>query len=82
MNDPEARAAAAKQLLDNPLLVEAFANVRAAAIEAWTGTSTADAAKREVSWLTVKIVDRVVAELENVITIGKIAARRVQAPLR
>lgn len=80
--DTEARAAAAKQLLDNPLLVEAFANVRNAAIEAWTETSVMDAQKREISWLTVKVVDRIVGELENIVVNGKIAARRVQAPVR
>jgi hypothetical protein len=82
MSDTEARAAAARQLLDNPLLAEAFANVRAAAIEAWTETSVIDAQKREIAWLTVKVVDRIVGELESVIVNGKIAARRVQAPVR
>lgn len=82
MTDHEARAAAARQLLEHPLLVEAFANVREAAIEAWTETSVADAQKREMAWLTVKVVDRVKAELENVVATGKIAARRVQAPVR
>lgn len=82
MTDPEARAAAAKQLLDHPLLIEAFANVRAAAIDAWTETGALDAPKREIAWLTVKVVDRVRGELEAIVTNGKIAARRVQAPVR
>lgn len=82
MIDHEARAAAAKQLLENPLMVEAFANVRNAAIEAWTETSVLDAQKREMAWMTVKVLDRVKGELENVIVNGKIAARRTQAPVR
>ena len=82
MSDVEARAAAAQRLLDDPMLQEAFANVRDAAITVWTGTKADAVQDREIAWLTVKVVDRVKAELESVVVNGKIAAKRVQAPLR
>lgn len=82
MTDAATRSAAAKRLLDDPMLQEVFGNVRDAAIEAWVRTASADVQQRETAWLTVKVVDRVKAELEAVVTNGKIAAARVQAPIR
>lgn len=82
MSEATARAAAAQRLLDDPMLQEAFAAVRNGAIEAWVQTKTADAQAREFAWLTVKAVDRIAAELQSIIDTGKIAAARVQAPLR
>ena len=82
MSDVAARAAQAKRLMEDPLLVKAFANVRAGAIAAWEATSTTDAAARELAWLTVKVVSRIEGELQSIIDNGAIAARRVQAPVR
>lgn len=82
MSDIQARAAAAKRLLDDPLLVEALGNIKAAAIKAWESTSTDQGQAREFAWITVKVVNRIEAELESIITDGKIAAARVQAPVR
>lgn len=64
------------------MLVEALANIRQTAIKAWEGTSTADERAREFAWLTVKVVNRIEAELQSIIDSGAIAARRVQAPVR
>ena len=82
MSNVEARAAAAKRLLEDPLLVEALGNIRGAAIKAWESTSIDKQQEREVAWLTVKVVNRIEAELENIIADGMIAAKRVQHPLR
>jgi hypothetical protein len=78
----EARAANAKRLLDDPLLTEALANIRHAAIKAWESTATDQEKQREFAWLTVKVVNRIEAELQSVIDNGLIAAARVQAPVR
>jgi hypothetical protein len=78
----EARAAAAQRLMDDPLLIEALGNIRAAAIQAWEQTSIDKEQEREIAWLTVKVVRRIEAELQSIIDNGKIAAARVQAPLR
>jgi hypothetical protein len=82
MSDVAARAAHAKRLMDDPMLVEALANIRHAAIKAWEGTGTADNQAREFAWLTVKVVNRIEAELQSIIDDGAIAAARVQAPVR
>lgn len=82
MSDASTRAAAAKRLMDDPLLIEALANIRAAAINSWVGTATNQAEAREFAWLTVKVVDRIEAELQSVIDNGAIAAARVQRPVR
>lgn len=82
MSDVEARAAAARRLLEDPLLTEALGNIRGAAIKAWESTGIDKQQDREVAWLTVKVVNRIEAELENIITDGMIAAKRVQNPLR
>lgn len=78
----EARAAHAKRLVDDPLLTEALANIRHAATKAWEGTSIDKQQEREVAWLTVKIVNRIEAELQSIIDNGLIAAARVQNPIR
>ena len=82
MSNVEARAAAAKRLLEDPILVEALGNIRGAAIKAWESTGIDKQQDREVAWLTVKVVNRIEAELENIITDGMIAAKRVQHPVR
>lgn len=82
MSDVSARAARAKQLMDDPMLMEALANIRLAATQAWQATATDNASAREFAWLTVKVVNRIEAELESIIADGLIAAKRVQSPLR
>lgn len=82
MSDAETRAAQAKRLLDDPILQEAFANVRNGAIEVWTRTKADAQQEREIAWLTVKVIDRITSEFEAIVTNGKIAAARVQNPLR
>lgn len=82
MSDAASRAARAKTLAEDPLLVEALSNIRNTAIAAWEGTKTTDQEAREFAWLTVKVVGRIEAELQSVIDNGAIAAKRVQAPVR
>lgn len=77
----ETKASAAERLASDPLLVEALANIRHAALKAWEGTAIADAQARDFAWLTVKVVNRIEAELETIINDGKLAAARVQRPL-
>ncbi len=82
MTDAQVRATHAAQLLGDPMLKEAFENVRKAAIQAWQSTKADDVASRETAWLTVKVVNRIEAELQIIIENGQIAAARVQAPVR
>lgn len=82
MTDATTRAAQARALLDDPLLREAFANVRVQAITAWEQTKADDTRQREMAWLTVKVLARIEAELQSIVDNGVIVASRVQAPLR
>ena len=80
MSDAEGRAREAQQLLENPMLIEAFENVRTAAIEGWRKSPVRDAEAREKAFFTVRAADLIWAELESVVTNGKIAAARIQRP--
>ena len=82
MSDAAVRAAHAKRLMDDPMLIEALANIRLAAIKAWESTKTDQNEAREFAWITVKVVGRIEAELQSIIDNGVIAAARVQAPVR
>jgi hypothetical protein len=82
MSDASARAAQARRLLDDPLLIEALANIRDGAIKAWESTSIDQTNARDMAWLTVKVVGRIEGELQSIIDNGAIAASRVQAPVR
>jgi hypothetical protein len=82
MSDAAARAAHAKRLMEDPVLIEALSNIRQTAIQAWSATNTQQVDQREFAWLTVKVVNRIEAELQNIIDNGAIAASRVQAPVR
>lgn len=82
MTDATARAAAAQRIADDPLLVEALANIKRAALQSFEATGIDDDRRRMVAWVTVKVVSRIEAELQSIIDEGKIAAARIQAPLR
>lgn len=82
MSDAGTRSAAAQRLADDPMLIEALANVRAAAIRAWETTGLDKVQEREVAWLTVKIVNRIEAELQSIIDDGLVAASRIQRSVR
>jgi hypothetical protein len=82
MSDAQARAAHAKRLAEDPLLAEALANIRQAALDSFEATILEDDERRKVAWITVKVVGRIQAELQSVIDNGAIAARRIQGPLR
>ncbi len=82
MSEAVARAEHARRLADDPMLVEALANIRLAAMKAWEATPIADVQAREFAWLTVKVVNRIEAELQSIIDNGLLAAARVQTPVR
>lgn len=80
--DAEARAEHAKRLMDDPVLSDAFDAIRSTAVDLWARTKADAVQEREMAWLTVKVIDRVRGELQSVMDNGKIAAARVQNPLR
>jgi len=82
MSSTEARAEQAKRLLEDPMFKEAFESIRQEAITAWQQTSARDTEAREIAWLTVKVLGRIEGALQSAVDSGRIAAARVQAPLR
>lgn len=80
MSDAAARAAHAKRLLDDPLLIEMLDEIEKAAIQAWGATGMAQAEDRERAWHSYKAAQRVRLVLQGVVDNGLIEARRAVAP--
>lgn len=81
MNDPAARAAQAKYLLDDPLLTEVLDEIEKAAVSAWLQTGVGMEAEREFAFHAAKAVGRVRETLKSVIDNGLVAAARAVRPL-
>ena len=76
----ESRASGAKQLLENPLLVEVLDAIEAQAINVWRTTSIVQVQEREIAWQSLKAAERVRTALQGVVDNGLIESRRaVQA---
>lgn len=76
----EARAAHARQLLDDPLLTEVFDQVEQAAINVWRTTQTSQQSEREIAWQSLKAAERVRATLQGIVDNGLIEAKRAVQP--
>jgi hypothetical protein len=80
------KAERAKQLLENELLVEAFATLEADYIAAWKLTPARDSDGRERLWQAVQIVGKVRDHLGKTIENGKLAnaqlKQRAERPKR
>lgn len=70
------RGLEAKALLENPLLVDTFAYLRQAYIDAWTACKTPE--MREASWYLLKGLDRVEGHLQTVLADGMLAHRDIE----
>src|SRR5262249_21140551 len=68
-----ARGARAKALVENELLVEAFAELEKEYTAAWRSTGARDSEAREKLYLAVNIVGKVREHLNYVINNGKLA---------
>lgn len=79
--DAEARATRAKQLLDDPLLAEAFASVVKDAMQEWANTPPNGVETREGLWRMVQTVHRVKNILQTHMANGQIAKDRAENPV-
>jgi hypothetical protein len=68
-----ARAARARALLDNELLIEAFTKLETDYVAAWKLTPARDNDGRERLWQAVQIVGKIKDHLATVIENGKLA---------
>jgi hypothetical protein len=81
-DEAQTRATHAKRLLEDPLLQEALGKIKAEAVDAWEKTAARDSEARELAWITVRVTNRITDCLQGMVDDGRIAAARVQAPLR
>ena len=65
------RAHLAKQIADNPLIAEFFAEARSALIKSWEGASTPE--YREDAWRYVQLLKQFEKFFNTTITTGKMA---------
>ena len=73
LEDEQRRGRAADQLLENPLLIEAFATIEQEIQAEWTGSKAKDADAREKLWLMLKLLGRVKAHVQQVSLTGQMA---------
>jgi len=67
----------AKDLIENPILVEAFATLERKYLDAWRQSKPADQEERERLWLAVGILGEIQRHLRVVVDNGIIAARDI-----
>jgi hypothetical protein len=72
-----ARADRARAIIEDELLVAAFANLEATYVEAWQATRSDDTAGREALWHRIKALGMVRADLNRVLEDGMIARDRL-----
>lgn len=75
MNDEEAarRGEEARQLLEHPLLAEAFHTIREEVTKQWENSPVRDVEGREKLWLTLRLLSRLEGQLQLMVETGKVA---------
>ena len=77
LEERKLRAEQANRLLNDPMLSEAFAEVRRAYTEAWERTNDAQERERERLWLLVKSIDRIKGHLQSAMEDGKLVDKQI-----
>jgi len=72
------RAAEATHLLENPLLKDAFAAIKAEAVRQWDATGAKAGDEREWIWRHYKVISNVENILRGYVESGRIAQMRLQ----
>jgi hypothetical protein len=73
-----ARAAKAKTLASDELLVQGFADLESAYIEAWRASQATDTAGREKLFIAINVVGKVRQHLEAIMANGKLATAELE----
>lgn len=77
-----ARGDKAKRLLEDALLVEAFATVEAAYLGAWKNTALGETQAREMAYMAVRTLADVRAAIRRVVTDGQIANAEIERAIK
>lgn len=72
------RGEQARQLLENPLLCEAFSTIEKEIFKVWQETKTADSHLREEAWMNQRAMNLLKMKLESWINNGKIAGAELE----
>lgn len=73
--DEISRGRQAARLLEDPMLVEAFATVEQTLLAGWRATGDAQERERERLWLMVKLLARLRGHLTEAMETGKMSQR-------
>jgi hypothetical protein len=68
----------AKQLLDNPLLKDAFSNLKRLYSESLFNTGAKEQETREMLWLAFNVVGKVEQHLAEILDTGKLASKQLE----
>jgi len=71
------RGREAEELLDNPMLAEAFDKIEAAYMDEWRQSKLPDLEERERLWLAIQVLGEVKRHLRVVVENGVIAKRDI-----
>lgn len=71
------RGREAEELLENPMLAEAFDKIEASYMDEWRQSKLADIEERERLWLAIQVLSEVKRHLRVVVENGVIAKRDI-----
>lgn len=72
------RGRQAAELLEHPLMKEAFSTIRQEFTQAWQNSPTRDQEGREKLWQLLKLTDRLESFLTETVTTGKMATMQIE----
>lgn len=78
LRQAETKARNAQNLIDSPLLTEAFTTLEAAYIQAWRTTNADDERAREKLFLAVNVIGKVRDHLTKAIADGQLATAELK----
>ena len=71
------RGQQAKELLEHPLLAEAFTTLEQEILSEWQNSPARDIEGREKLWMMLKLAQRVKSALETLVDTGKLAKHQL-----
>ena len=79
-SDAVSRAELARQVIENPIFVQAMDDIKGALLEKWLATRDTDIEERERAWKHRKFVDVFEGVLRGYIERGKAARSEIDRP--
>ena len=70
---PEERERRAKALMDDPLFIESFSELKKELLGQWEHSGSTDIDARESIWLAIRLLDRIHSHIQSIIETGHMA---------